>query len=64
MAEQVLVDVAEAARRLGLGRSTVYELIGRGELESIVIGRSRRVPVKALEDFVEVQRREQIPASR
>ena len=50
--EQLLVTPEEAARRLALGRTTVYELIARGELGSVVIGRSRRVPVSSLRDFV------------
>jgi len=42
----------EAARLLGVGRSTAYELLATGELESVHIGRSRRVPVVAVENYV------------
>jgi excisionase family DNA binding protein len=48
----LLVDVIEAAQRLGCGRTTVYELISSGELETVTIGRLRRVPVDALTDYV------------
>ena len=47
-----LLTVPEAARALGLGRSTVYELIGAGRLEVVHIGRAARVPVDALDSFV------------
>lgn len=48
----LLLTVVEAARLLGVGRSTTYELLAAGELESVHIGRCRRVPVAAVEDFV------------
>ncbi|MER6495729.1 helix-turn-helix domain-containing protein [Streptomyces griseorubiginosus] len=43
----VLLTVEEAARRLRIGRTTCYGLIRAGELESIDIGRLRRVPADA-----------------
>jgi excisionase family DNA binding protein len=49
---KVLLSVSEAATALSLSRSVLYELLMRGEVLSIKIGRSRRVPVKALHDFV------------
>ncbi len=48
-----LLTIPEAARVLGIGRSTVYELIGAGRLEVVHIGRSARVPLAALAEFVE-----------
>jgi len=48
----VLVRVQEAARLLGISRAKTYELISAGDLESVTIGRARRVPVDALTDFV------------
>ena len=48
----LLVRVEEAARMLSLGRSTVYELIASGQLPSITIGKSRRVPVEALKQWI------------
>lgn len=56
---EVLLTVDEAARRLALGRTAVYRLIMTGELVSIKVGGSRRVPAKALAEFVE-RRLEQI----
>jgi excisionase family DNA binding protein len=48
-----LLRVEEAAAWLGLGRTKTYELVGCGALASVCIGRSRRVPVSALETFIE-----------
>jgi len=50
---QLLLKVEEAAIRLGLGRTIVWGLVSSGELESVTIGRSRRVPVEALDAYVE-----------
>jgi excisionase family DNA binding protein len=52
-ARAVLLTVRDAAERLGCGRTFVYELISAGELETVKLGRLRRVPVAALDAFVE-----------
>jgi excisionase family DNA binding protein len=52
---RLLVTVAEAADALGLCRSVIYELLLIGELPSVKIGRARRIPVAALEAFVELR---------
>jgi excisionase family DNA binding protein len=49
---KVLVSVDEAAAMLSLGRSLVYDLVRKGELLSIKIGRNRRIPVTALHDYI------------
>ena len=49
----LLLTVREVADRLGCGRTLVYELISSGELETIKLGRLRRVPVAALDALVE-----------
>lgn len=49
----LLLSVEEVARALGIGRSKTYELIATGELEVVHIGRAARVPVAAVEAFVE-----------
>ena len=53
--DKLLVTVDEAARRLSLGRTTVYTLLVRGDIESVKVGRARRVPVRALTRFVQGQ---------
>ena len=47
-----LVTVPDAARLLGIGRTTAYELIAAGQLEVVHIGRSTRVPTTAVDSFV------------
>ena len=55
-AGQLLVTVRRAAEVLALGRSTIYELIGSGDLEAVHVGRATRVPVEALHSFVAARR--------
>jgi excisionase family DNA binding protein len=50
--ERQLLTVREAADALGLGRTTVYELIAAGDLEVVHIGRASRVPAASVVDFV------------
>lgn len=49
---KLLLRVEEAADLLGLSRTRVFELIGAGQLESVKVGGSRRVPRAAVEAFV------------
>ena len=48
-----LLTIREAAQVLGVGRTTVYELIANDELEVVHIGRSARIPTAAVDDFVD-----------
>ena len=50
--ERLLLTIPEVAIRLGLGRSLVYQLVMRGEIDSIKVGRARRVPTVALDQFI------------
>lgn len=43
--EQLLDTIDGTARRLGVGRSSVYQLIKDKQLESVKIGRSVRIPI-------------------
>jgi excisionase family DNA binding protein len=52
---KLLLRPMEVAGALGVGRSTVYELMRTGELPIIHIGRSVRIPLRALEAWVERQ---------
>ena len=42
------LTVAEAGTFLRLSRSTIYELMDNGELDSAKLGRARRIPRQAL----------------
>ncbi len=48
-----LLTIREAAVVLGVGRTTVYELIANDELEVVHIGRSARIPTAAIEEFID-----------
>ena len=56
-----MLTVPEAARRLSIGRSYVYQLMLLGELETVHLGRLRRVPADCLVEYVDRLRREQNP---
>ncbi|MFF0186096.1 helix-turn-helix domain-containing protein [Streptomyces sp. NPDC005244] len=49
----VLLKVEEAARRLRIGRTTCFALIRTGELESVLVGGLRRIPVDAPAAYVD-----------
>ena len=51
--DKLLLTVEEAARRLSIGRSHLYEHLLRGSLRSVRIGRSRRIASRDLEAFIE-----------
>jgi excisionase family DNA binding protein len=55
--DELLLTVEEAARRLRIGRTLVYQLISSGELESVKVGRLRRVPAECLPAYVATLRR-------
>ena len=50
--QHVLLKVEEAAKRLQICRATMFKLISSGEIESVQIGRLRRVKPSALDDYV------------
>ncbi len=50
--ERIVLTVEEAAERLGVGRTLLYALVRSGDIESIAIGRLRRIPLDALDEFV------------
>ncbi|MGH9097371.1 MAG: helix-turn-helix domain-containing protein [Acidimicrobiales bacterium] len=54
--DKLLLTVEQAGEVLSLGRTVVYELMARGLIESVAVGRSRRIPAEALTAFVEVLR--------
>lgn len=46
-----LQSVSATARFLGVSRSLIYKLIRSGDLPSVKLGSSRRVPIKAAHDL-------------
>lgn len=47
-----LLNVKEVADHLGVSRNKVYELLYRGEIQSLAIGRTRRISPVALAEFI------------
>jgi len=50
-----VVRAEEAAQSLSISRAKLYQLLADGTIPSISIGRCRRIPVRALEQWVEDQ---------
>jgi excisionase family DNA binding protein len=50
--ESLLLTVEEAAALLRIGRTTTFELVMRGQLESVRIGRRRLVVRDGLQRYV------------
>ena len=50
---RLLLKVEEVAEILNVGRSTAYHLVLTGEIESITVGRLRRVPAQAVSEYVD-----------
>ena len=50
--EKLLLRIEEAAQRLGIGRSLMYELVLSGAVESVPLGRLRRIPSECLVEYV------------
>ncbi len=48
----LLLKVEEAARLLGVGRTTLFELIGQGRIQTVRVGRRRLVVRAGLERFI------------
>jgi len=55
--------VLEACRLLSLSRAFVYRLIESGELESITIGRARRITSAQLDAFVQAREANNEPSA-
>lgn len=48
-----LLTVEHAARRLSVGRTTMFRLIRTGEITSVRIGHARRVPAEAVTAYIQ-----------
>ena len=49
----LVLTIEEAAKRLGVGRTTMYALVMSGEIRSVTIGRLRRVPARCITEYVD-----------
>jgi excisionase family DNA binding protein len=48
----VLLTVEEAADRLRIGRTSMYRLVTSGAIETVTVGRLRRVPAECITEYV------------
>ncbi|MTD58754.1 excisionase family DNA-binding protein [Amycolatopsis pithecellobii] len=49
--ERVMLTAEEAAEQLGIGRTLMFKLLRTGQIESVRIGRLRRVPISAIRGY-------------
>ena len=57
---RLLYSVTEAADLLGVGRTYMFRLIATGEVESIKVGRLRKIPRDALGRYIDRRRPGQV----
>ncbi len=50
--ERLLLTVEEAAERLAIGRTLAWQLVRKGEIPMVRLGRCVRVPRRALEEWI------------
>jgi excisionase family DNA binding protein len=50
-----LLTVSAAARVMSISRAHLYAAVMRGEIPSIKIGRARRIPVAAIDEWIAKQ---------
>jgi excisionase family DNA binding protein len=53
--EKLLVSIPDAATALSLGRTSIYELMRSGQLETRKMGRRRLITAESLRRLVEKQ---------
>ncbi len=63
MTEPLVYRVDEAATAIRISRAKTYSLIAKGEIPSVKIGGSIRVPVDALRDYINKQHKPQVHES-
>lgn len=51
--EPISVRIAVAVKLTGIPRSTLYELIGAGQIETVKIGQSTFIPYRCLKRLIE-----------
>jgi excisionase family DNA binding protein len=51
--DKLLLRIEEAAQRLGIGRSLMYRLVLSGQVQSVPLGRLRRILAEALREYFE-----------
>jgi excisionase family DNA binding protein len=57
--EKLGYSVDEAVRASGIGRTVMYELLRRGEIKSVKVGRHRIIPAEAIRAYFAALQSEQ-----
>ncbi|MGO8948873.1 MAG: excisionase family DNA-binding protein [Ktedonobacterales bacterium] len=52
---KVLLSLDEAAAVMSVGKTMIADLVRRNELRSIKVGRTRRIPLSSIHEFVSRQ---------
>lgn len=55
----ICVRVNDAANMIGVGRTKLYEMIAKGEVEAVKLGKATRITTASLHDLV--RRRRELP---
>ena len=50
--DRLTVRVPVAMAMLGIGKTKIFELIASGDIETILVGKSRLIVVQGLRDFI------------
>ncbi len=53
--ERLMLKPLEAAEAIGMGRTAFYRLVKAGQIPACRVGKSIRIPVNALREWVEKQ---------
>lgn len=53
-AEQDLLTIKQACKRLMISRPTLYKLVNDGKLPSVKIGARRLIPVRAITELIDL----------
>ncbi len=51
--EPKLLTVEQFAKQAQIGRTTAFAYVASGEVESVKVGRLRRIPVDAVDAFID-----------
>lgn len=50
--QPILITVQDTAAMLSIGRTAAWELVRKHKIKSIKIGRTRRVPIAAVQEYI------------
>ncbi len=53
--KRVLYRPLEAAEAMGTSKTTIYDMVARGELSAVRIGKSIRIPVAGIDEWLRRQ---------